>query len=386
MAAQSPAPLRGLSKALGKRFIDVGLCDETLVGAAAGLALRGRTPVVHASASVLAQRAFELVRTEVGAPRLPVTLVGFVPGASSEAGEPAGPALDDLALMRAIPEMQVFCPADREELREALPVIVASGRPAYVRYTAAEPAVEHLERFAIGRAEVLASEDGVSILSCGPSLRVADAARRILAARGVPVRLVNLRSLEPFDEDALADAVCPAELVVTLEPPGAAGRTIWPAQPSIARRARSAGRTARAGRASPSVPHDLRRESERSAAIASDQAGLESKPRRPRPSGSSGSRRPSSKSARPSGRRSSATSWASSTIRSTSASSGNRAGRSRRSQPRLRTRAAPRSPATASWTRCAPPASRSSEPLARLSRDAPGRVRGSVRTDEQQLV
>jgi len=217
MAAQSPAPLRGLNKALGKRFIDVGLCDETLVGAAAGLALRGRTPVVHASASVLAQRAFELVRTEVGAPRLPVTLVGFVPGASSEAGEPAGPALDDLALMRAIPEMQVFCPADREELREALPVIVASGRPAYVRYTAAEPAVEHLERFAIGRAEVLASEDGVSILSCGPSLRVADAARRILAARGVPVRLVNLRSLEPFDEDALVVAVRPAELVVTLE-------------------------------------------------------------------------------------------------------------------------------------------------------------------------
>src|SRR4029453_3305776 len=105
MAAQSPAPLRGLNKALGKRFIDVGLCDETLVGAAAGLALRGRTPVVHASASVLAQRAFELVRTEVGAPGLPVTLGGFVPGASSEAGEPAGPALDDLALMRAIPEM-----------------------------------------------------------------------------------------------------------------------------------------------------------------------------------------------------------------------------------------------------------------------------------------
>jgi transketolase len=216
MAAQSPAPLRGVHEALGKRFIDVGLCDETLVGAAARLALRGRTPVVHASASVLTQRAFELVRTEVGAPRLPVTLVGFGPTGPSEPGAP-GDSLDDLALMRAIPEMQVFCPADREELQEALPVIVASGRPAYVRYTAAEPAVEHLERFAIGRAEVIASEDGVSILSCGPSLRVADVARRVLAARGVPVRLVNLRSLEPFDEDALVDAVRPAELVVTLE-------------------------------------------------------------------------------------------------------------------------------------------------------------------------
>ena len=217
MAAQSPAHLRGVREALGKRFIDVGLCDETLVSAAARLALRGRTPVVHASANVLAQRAFELVRTELGAPRLPVTLVGFVPGSPSGAVEAAGDSLDDLALMRAIPEMQVFWPADREELQEALPVIVASGRPAYVRYTAAEPAVEHVERFAIGRAEVIASEDGVSILSCGPSLRVADAARRVLAARGVPVRLLNLRSLEPFDEDALVDAVRPAELVVTLE-------------------------------------------------------------------------------------------------------------------------------------------------------------------------
>jgi transketolase len=216
MAAQSPPPLRGLHEALGKRFIDVGLCDETLVGAAARLALRGRTPVVHGSASVLTQRAFELVRTAVGVPRLPVTLVGFMPASPAAATE-AGDSLDDLSLMRAIPEMQVFCPADREELQEALPVIVASGRPAYVRYTAAEPVVEHLERFAIGRAEVIASEDGVSIVSCGPALRVADAARRMLAARGVPVRLVNLRSLEPVDEAALVDAVRSAELVVTLE-------------------------------------------------------------------------------------------------------------------------------------------------------------------------
>ena len=108
-------------------------------------------------------------------------------------------------------------PADCRQLSDRPHKHVASGRPAYVRYTAAEPAVEHMERFAIGRAEVIASEDGVSIVSCGPSLRAADAARRMLAARGVPVRLVNLRSLEPVDEAALVDAVRGAELVVTLE-------------------------------------------------------------------------------------------------------------------------------------------------------------------------
>ncbi len=217
MTAESRAHICGLPEALGERFIDVGVCEQTLVGVAAGLALRGRVPVVHALASFLTQRAFEFIRTDVGIPRLPVKLVGFAPGLASEANGPTHQAIDDVALMRAIPGMQVFCPADREELGEALPAILASGAPAYVRYTAAAPAIPHVEPFAIGRAEVIASEDGVSILCYGPLLREAERARVALASRGVPVRLVNLRSLVPVDEEAIVDAVRPAELVVTLE-------------------------------------------------------------------------------------------------------------------------------------------------------------------------
>ena len=211
MAAQGGTRLAGVDASLGACFIDVA-SDEALVSAAAGMALRGRMPVVHANAAVLAQHAFELCAW-IGSRRLPVTLVGFQGAVSS----PPVPTFEDVALMRAVPGLQVFCPADRDELLEALPVIVASGRPAYVRYTSAEPAVVHVERFAIGRAEVVASEDGVSILSCGSSLGEAESARRRLAERGVPVRLVNLRSLEPLDEEALVDAARPAELVVTLE-------------------------------------------------------------------------------------------------------------------------------------------------------------------------
>ena len=119
MAAQSPAPLRGVREALGKRFIDVGLCDETLVGAAARLALArpdaGR-PRERQRADAAGLRAG--AHRGGGSPRLPVTLVGFVPSSSVRRGRGCRrPALDDLALMRAIPEMQVFWPADREELR-----------------------------------------------------------------------------------------------------------------------------------------------------------------------------------------------------------------------------------------------------------------------------
>ena len=88
-----------------------------MVGAAAGLALRGRMPVVHALATFLTMRAFEFIRTDVGIPGLPVKLVGFVPGVLSEANGPTHQAIEDVALMRAIPGMQVFCPADVAELR-----------------------------------------------------------------------------------------------------------------------------------------------------------------------------------------------------------------------------------------------------------------------------
>jgi transketolase len=217
MAAHGRMPDAGLEAALGARVVDVA-SEEALVSAAAGLALHGQMPVVHASADVLAQHAFELA-TWIAGRGLPVTLVGF----QATSATPSAPSFEDLALMRAVPGLQVFCPADREELQEALPVIVASGRPSYVRYTAAPPAVAHVERFAIGRAEVVASEDGVSILSCGSALGEAEAARRRLAERGVPVRLVNLRSLEPLDEAAVVDAARSAELVVTLDG-GRAGR------------------------------------------------------------------------------------------------------------------------------------------------------------------
>src|SRR5215470_10320345 len=116
MTAENRAALRSLPPLLGDRFIDVGICEQTLIGAAAGLALRGRKPIVHALATFLTMRAFEFIRTDIGIPGLPVVLVGAVPGFLSDANGPTHQALEDVALMRAIPGMQVFCPADETEL------------------------------------------------------------------------------------------------------------------------------------------------------------------------------------------------------------------------------------------------------------------------------
>ena len=217
MTAENRAVIRNLPSVLGPRFIDVGICEQTMIGAAAGLALRGRTPVAHALATFLTMRAFEFIRTDVGIPGLPVTLVGGVPGFLSEANGPTHQAIEDIAIMRGIPGMQVFCPADREELIAGMQAVLDSKRPTYVRYAGGEPAVMHREPFVIGKAETVAEGRDVAIFVYGFLLGEAERARQALEARGISVRLVNLRMPKPVDEDAILAAARETKLVVTIE-------------------------------------------------------------------------------------------------------------------------------------------------------------------------
>src|SRR5262249_57538555 len=85
MTAENRAAIRNLPQSLGERFIDVGICEQTLIGAAAGLALRGRVPVVHALASFLTRSALEFIRTDIGIAHLPVKMIGGLPCFLSEA-------------------------------------------------------------------------------------------------------------------------------------------------------------------------------------------------------------------------------------------------------------------------------------------------------------
>jgi len=219
MTAENRAAIRNLPLLLGARFVDVGICEQTMIGAAAGLALRGRTPVVHALATFLVMRAFEFIRTDVGIANLPVTLVGAVPGFLSDGNGPTHQALEDVALMRGIPHMQVICPADGEELIAALPPILDSRTPTYVRFNAMPAAVTHTAPFEIGRAELVApgAEGGVTLLTYGFLLREVMAARQVLEECGVPAAVLNMRSLKPIDEAAVLQAARRSRLLVAVE-------------------------------------------------------------------------------------------------------------------------------------------------------------------------
>jgi transketolase len=218
MTAENRAPIRSLPATLGDRFIDTGITEQTMVGMAAGLALRGRIPVVHALATFLTMRAFEFIRTDVGIADLPVKLVGTVPGILSEANGPTHQALEDIALMRGIPTMRVFCPADIDDLLAGLGLIMRDPSPWYIRYCDRPAAVVHAP-LEIGRAEVFSAtdDDDVAIIVAGALFHEAWDAAALLRADGYRVRIVNLRTVKPVDATAILDAATDARMVVTVE-------------------------------------------------------------------------------------------------------------------------------------------------------------------------
>lgn len=217
MTAENRAAIRNLPAKIGNRFIDVGICEMTMIGAAAGLAMRGRIPVTHALATFITLRPFEFVRTDLGIPNLPVKLVGGVPGFLSEANGPTHQAIEDVALMRGIPNMNVFCPADARDLEIGLRDVILSDSPFYIRYAANAAAVEHDPEFRIGKAETIAEGSDITLMTYGFMLRETLKAREILESEGHSVRLLNMRTLKPIDTGAILRAAAETRLIVTVE-------------------------------------------------------------------------------------------------------------------------------------------------------------------------
>ncbi len=217
MTAENRAAIRNLPDLIKERFIDVGIAEQTMIGMAAGLALRGNIPVVHALAAFLTMRAFEFIRTDIGIGNLPVKLVGAVPGFLSDGNGPTHQAIEDISLMRGIPPVNIFCPADEEDMLIGLKEVILHPSPFYIRYNNLKPAVEHNRNFKIGKAEVINEGRDVVILTYGALLKQAVEAADILRSEGKSVGVVNLRTLKPIDEELLKRICLSDVLLITLE-------------------------------------------------------------------------------------------------------------------------------------------------------------------------
>jgi transketolase len=217
MTAENRALIRNLPNVLKERFIDTGITEQTMIGVAAGLALRGRIPIVHALATFLTLRAFEFIRTDVGIANLPVKLSGFIPGFLSDANGPTHQAIEDISIMRGIPGMQVFAPADEDDMLQALPHIWSSPHPSYMRVNIRKTDFTHDRNYTIGKAEVVAQGTDVTLLVYGMLFEQALLAKVLLEKEGLSVGLINLRSLKPVDEQTILTTIENSQLIVTIE-------------------------------------------------------------------------------------------------------------------------------------------------------------------------
>ncbi|MBS1686191.1 MAG: transketolase [Bacteroidetes bacterium] len=217
MTAENRAVVKELPPVLGNRFIDTGITEQTMIGMAAGLALRGRVPICHALAPFLIYRAYEFVRTDVGIAHLPVKLSAWIAGFLSDGNGPTHQAIEDVALMRTIPGMTVFCPSDHADMVAMLPEIWASPDPAYVRVNVRPDVYGKHTAFKTGVAEVISEGTDVTLLTYGMLLEETLKAAEILKNQGLSVGLLNMRSLKPVDEKAILKVAATSKLVVTVE-------------------------------------------------------------------------------------------------------------------------------------------------------------------------
>jgi transketolase len=187
-----------------------------MIGMAAGLALRGRIPIVHALAPFLTMRAYEFIRTDLGIAHLPVQLSGYIPGLLSDGNGPTHQSIEDVAIMRGIPGMEVYAPADEDDLVKMLPHIWSSAGPAYTRVNHKKGTYTHAP-YQPGRAEVIAEGKDVTLLVYGFLFENALRTRDMLEEKGLSAGLVNMRSLKPVDEEAIVRAADGSDRLVTIE-------------------------------------------------------------------------------------------------------------------------------------------------------------------------
>ncbi|MDR0434942.1 MAG: transketolase family protein [Gracilibacteraceae bacterium] len=207
------------ARAYPERFFNMGIAEQDMMGFAAGLAAGGLIPFASTFAIFAAGRALEPVRNSIAYPRLNVKIAATHAGLSVGEDGASHQALEDVAWMRAVPNMTVLVPADATETRLATRAAAAAAGPFYLRL--GRPAVPALfdsnYRFAVGRMNVLREGRDVAIVANGLMLAPALRAAETLAAEGIAAAVLNGSSVKPLDAETLLVWAARAGAVVTAE-------------------------------------------------------------------------------------------------------------------------------------------------------------------------
>ncbi len=201
-----------------ERFFMVGIAEQNLVGIAAGLATVGFVPWVASFAAFLATRDLDQIRVVVAQPRLNVKLAAHYSGLLTGYTGKTHQVVNDIAIMRSMPNMTVIAPADGIETKHAMVATNAYDGPVYLRLTRdAMRCVIPDEPFTIGKARLLREGTDLTIISTGAQTVRAYEAAEILAAEGIFAHLLHVPTIKPFDEAAILAAASRTGVVLVCE-------------------------------------------------------------------------------------------------------------------------------------------------------------------------
>lgn len=201
------------------RFFSMGMAEQNMLGFAAGLAREGYTPFIHTFAVFIYRRAYDQLAMSIAYPNLRVRLIGFLPGITTPGGV-THQAIEDVAIMRATPNMTVLETADATEVETVLDVAQAVDGPVYVRMLrGVMPRLfPRSLPMRLDRVRVLSEGSDLALVSAGIETEEALRAVRALAARGVGVRHLHVSTHKPFDDPEILASIAGVRAgVVTVE-------------------------------------------------------------------------------------------------------------------------------------------------------------------------
>jgi len=201
------------------RFFNAGIAESNMIGIAAGLAAAGKKPFASTFAVFAPGRVYDQIRVSVAYPKLPVTIAATHSGLTVGEDGATHQALEDITLMRVMPNMTVIVPADAAETRAAVRAALDHQGPVYLRLgRAAVTAVyESRPEFTIGKWDVLKRGHDVTLIACGMMVEMCLKAAVALAGDGVFAGVVNASSVKPIDGETLAAAAASTGALVTAE-------------------------------------------------------------------------------------------------------------------------------------------------------------------------
>ena len=202
-----------------QRFFNMGIAEADMIGTAAGLAACGKVPFASTFSVFATGRAFDQVRNSVCYPNLNVKIVGTHAGFT--VGEDGGThqAIEDIALMRSLPNMSIVVPSDDVEARAAVLAAAAYKGPMYLRMARVASPTYHNDSyvFTLGKGEIIREGSDLTIIACGLMVMKAMEAAEQLAKEGVSVRVINMHTIKPLDHKLVIESAEKTGKIITVE-------------------------------------------------------------------------------------------------------------------------------------------------------------------------